>query len=114
MKTYLPGFQSFFCCFFLHHFVLGKVATSSIRVTYRSMCVFYAEFLCCVFQPASAAPAAAAAAAADDDDDSDEDLFGSDSEVSESINCLKYFSINRFKKSLCIRTLVPTHLQHAT
>ena len=30
MNTYLPGFQSFFM--FLHHFVLAKIATSSIRV----------------------------------------------------------------------------------
>ena len=30
MSTHLPGFQSF--SGFLHHFVLAKVATSSIRV----------------------------------------------------------------------------------
>ena len=32
MSTHLPGYQSFFI-FFLHHFVLAKLATSSIRVT---------------------------------------------------------------------------------
>ena len=31
MSTYVLGFQSF-CVSFLHHFVLGKLATSSIRV----------------------------------------------------------------------------------
>ena len=31
MSTHMPGFQSFFR-FFLHHFVLPKLATSSIRV----------------------------------------------------------------------------------
>ena len=31
MSTYLPGFRSFFP-FFLHHFVLAKLATGSIRV----------------------------------------------------------------------------------
>ena len=30
MITYVPGFQSFFR-FFLHHFVLAKLADSSIR-----------------------------------------------------------------------------------
>ena len=30
MSTHVPGFQSFFS--FLHHFVLAKLATSSIRV----------------------------------------------------------------------------------
>ena len=30
MSTHFPGFQSFFR--FLHHFVLAKLATSSIRV----------------------------------------------------------------------------------
>ena len=30
MSTHLPGFQSFFR--FLHHFVLAKLATSSVRV----------------------------------------------------------------------------------
>ena len=30
MSTHLPGFQSFFK--FLHHFVLAKLATGSIRV----------------------------------------------------------------------------------
>ena len=29
MSTHLPGFQSYFICF--HHFVLAKLATSSIR-----------------------------------------------------------------------------------
>ena len=32
MITHLPGFQSFFVVVFLHHFVLAKFATSSIRV----------------------------------------------------------------------------------
>ena len=31
MSTYVPGFQSF--SEFLHHFVLAKLATRSIRVT---------------------------------------------------------------------------------
>ena len=31
MSTHLPGFKSVFS-FFLHHFVLAKLATSSIRV----------------------------------------------------------------------------------
>ena len=31
MSTHLPGFQSFFF-FFLHHFVLAKLATSMIKV----------------------------------------------------------------------------------
>ena len=30
MSTHLPGFRSFYG--FLHHFVLGKLATSSMRV----------------------------------------------------------------------------------
>ena len=30
MSTYVPGFQSFF--FFLHYFILTKLAPSSIRV----------------------------------------------------------------------------------
>ena len=32
MSTHVPGFQSFSGGFFLHHFVLAKLATSSIRV----------------------------------------------------------------------------------
>ena len=32
MSTHVPGFQSFFL-FFLHHFVLAELATSSIRVS---------------------------------------------------------------------------------
>ena len=35
MSTHLPGFRSFFICFFLHHFVLAKLATSSIRVNVK-------------------------------------------------------------------------------
>ena len=35
MSTHVPGFQSFFK--FLHHFVLAKVATSSIRVNIWSL-----------------------------------------------------------------------------
>ena len=30
MSTHVPGFQTFFSC--MHHFVMGKLATSSIRV----------------------------------------------------------------------------------
>ena len=33
MSTNVPGFQSFFC--FLHHFVLGNLATSRISVGSR-------------------------------------------------------------------------------
>ena len=32
MSTHVPGFQSFFLVIFLHHFVLAKLGTSSIRV----------------------------------------------------------------------------------
>ena len=32
MSTHVPGFQSFFKEYFLHIFVLAKLATTSIRV----------------------------------------------------------------------------------
>ena len=31
MSIHMPGFQSFFFQFFLHHFALAKLATTSIR-----------------------------------------------------------------------------------
>ena len=37
MSTHMPGFQSFFRVF--DHFVLAKLATSSIRVNFRSLLV---------------------------------------------------------------------------
>ena len=36
MSTHMPGVQSFFLAF-LHHFVLGKLATSSMRVKWSLM-----------------------------------------------------------------------------
>ena len=32
MSTDVPGFQSFFFSFLLHHFILAKLAAGSIRV----------------------------------------------------------------------------------
>ena len=40
MRIHMPGFKSFFM-FFLHHFVLGKLATSSIRVKLGLKCCSY-------------------------------------------------------------------------
>ena len=47
MSTHLPGFQSFYG--FLHHFVLAKLATSSIRVNSRQVYIPYASVLIYAF-----------------------------------------------------------------
>ena len=39
MSTHVPGFQLIFQ-FFLHHFVLAKIASSNIRVKFLSCTVF--------------------------------------------------------------------------
>ena len=39
MTTHVPGFESFFSCCFLHHFVLAKLATSSVRVKGKKACL---------------------------------------------------------------------------
>ena len=43
MSTHLPGFQSFFS--FFNHFVLAKLATSSIRVKAQVCCVLTRQVL---------------------------------------------------------------------
>ena len=43
MSTHVPEFQSFFAGF-LHHFVLAKLATSSIRVS----CVMFYNHSCTI------------------------------------------------------------------